>query len=63
SLVGTALTYLLIDALRVPVANRGVNEVEMSWILEDNTPMRRVIESLGGLAYKRYRILEKTLPG
>ncbi len=63
SLVGTALTYLLIDALRAPVANRGVHEVEMSWILEDNTPMRRVIESLGGLAYKRYRILEKTLPG
>ncbi len=63
SLVGTALTYLLIDALRTPVANRGVREVEMSWILEDNTPMRRVIESLGGLAYKRYRVLEKTLLG
>ncbi len=61
SLLGSALTYLLIDALREPVARRGVREVEMSWILEDNGPMRRVIESLGGEAYKRYRIYEKAL--
>ena len=62
SLVGTALTYLLIDALRQPVIRRGVTEVELSWILEDNTPMRHVIESLGGEVYKRYRVYQKTLP-
>ncbi len=62
SLVGTALAYLLIDAVRGPVTSRGIREVEMSWILEDNTPMRRVIESLGGEVYKRYRIYERILP-
>ena len=27
----------------------------MSWILEDNRPMRHIIESLGARAYKSYR--------
>jgi hypothetical protein len=33
----------------------------MSWILEDNDGMRNIIETLGGRAYKRYRIYEKNL--
>jgi hypothetical protein len=33
----------------------------MSWILEDNSGMRNIIESLGGIAYKRYRLYEKHL--
>ena len=45
----------------MPAHRRGIEEVEMSWILEDNTPMRNVIESLGGEAYKRYRIYSKLL--
>jgi hypothetical protein len=31
------------------------------WILEDNLAMRRIIESLGAVAYKTYRVYEKTL--
>ena len=34
---------------------------EASWILEDNMPMRRMIESFGGKAYKTYRIYEKLI--
>jgi hypothetical protein len=30
-------------------------------VLEDNLPMRRVIESIGGTASKTYRIFEKSL--
>jgi hypothetical protein len=33
----------------------------MSWILEDNTAMRRVLEGIGGKAYKTHRIYEKAL--
>jgi RimJ/RimL family protein N-acetyltransferase len=61
SLLGTALAFLVIDALREPVMRRGMNEVEMSWILEKNRPMWRIIESLGGALYKRYRLYEKQL--
>ncbi|MDA8104036.1 MAG: hypothetical protein M0Z71_01520 [Nitrospiraceae bacterium] len=35
--------------------------VEFSWILEDNIPVQRTIEMLGGELYKRYRIYEKKL--
>ncbi len=34
---------------------------EMSWILENNGPMRRAIERMGGVVYKTYRIYEKNL--
>jgi hypothetical protein len=33
----------------------------MSWILEQNQGMRKIIESIGGLPYKRYRIYQKGL--
>jgi hypothetical protein len=36
-------------------------DAELSWILEDNLPMRRIIESLGGKPYKTYRIYEKPI--
>lgn len=36
----------------------GYRTCEMSWILEDNTPMNRSIEAFGGQRYKTYRIYE-----
>ena len=39
----------------------GVVGGELSWILEDNLPMRRMIEQFGGVAYKTYRIYERGL--
>lgn len=35
--------------------------VECSWILEDNWPMRRGLERMGGTITKTYRIYEKTV--
>jgi hypothetical protein len=35
--------------------------VELSWILEDNMPMRHILAALGSIPYKRYRIYERTL--
>lgn len=40
---------------------KGYRWGEMSWILESNTPMRRVLERLGIEVYKRYRVYEKEI--
>ncbi len=61
SLMGTALALLLINALRVPAARRGIKEVEMSWILSNNLKMRNLIEALGGVKHKVYRLYKKPL--
>lgn len=59
--LGPALAFLVIDAVRREVKRRGVRQVEMSWILEDNAAMRSIIEAIGGRAYKRYRVYEREL--
>ncbi len=61
SFLGPGLAFLVIEAVRNAVVRRGIGDVEMSWILEDNEGMRNIIETLGGVAYKRYRLYEKPL--
>ncbi len=41
------------------VRDGGYRRVEFSWILEDNIPVQRLVEMIGGRLYKRYRIYEK----
>ncbi|SDH83255.1 N-acetyltransferase [Nitrosomonas sp. Nm132] len=59
--LGMALAFMVIDAPRQAGLARGIKEVEMSWILEDNKAMRSILESIGSKEYKRYRLYEKTL--
>ena len=40
---------------------RGYRWGELSWILESNRPMRRVLERLGARVYKTYRMYERAL--
>jgi hypothetical protein len=61
SRLGSALAFLVIDAVRPPLKRHRVREIELSWILEDNAGMRSIIESIGGRAYKRYRVYERNL--
>ncbi len=61
SALGSALAFLLIDTVRTYGLRRGVREVELSWIPEDNMPMRNMLAAIGGVLYKRYRIYEKAL--
>ena len=61
SRLGPTLAFMVIDAVRKQLHARGVTRVEMGWILEDNDGMRNIIETIGGQAYKRYRIFEKEL--
>jgi hypothetical protein len=59
--IGSLLPFLMIDAVRKEAVKMGFTHIELSWILEDNLPMRRMIESLGATAYKTYRLYEKGL--
>jgi hypothetical protein len=62
---GTALGGVFGMAAIARVRNfhvsRGTVKGELSWILEDNMPMRRMIENFGGKPYKTYRIYEKPI--
>jgi hypothetical protein len=61
SRMGPTLAFMVIDAVRKALQARGVEDVEMGWILEDNDGMRNIIETIGGEAYKRYRVYEKEI--
>jgi hypothetical protein len=61
SLMGAALAFGVIGDAQQPAIKRGIKEVELSWILEDNMGMRGIIEFLGGRVYKTYRIYSKQL--
>lgn len=61
TLLGSAMTIGVIDTVRRYHMARGAQQAELSWILEDNTAMRRLIEQLGGRPYKTYRIYEKAI--
>lgn len=62
SRLGPALAFLLINAIKEPAVRRGVEFVEMSWILEDNLGMRGILERIGAHISKRYRMYGKALP-
>ena len=61
TMMGKFIPLQLIYALQEPSLSRGITELEMSWLLEENTSVRRFVESIGGVAYKTYRVYEKHL--
>jgi hypothetical protein len=67
-LLGTKAEYRNkgVDAIMFREAFKGVKKggykrVDFSWILEDNIPVQRLIEMIGGRIYKKYRIYEQKL--
>ncbi len=60
-MIGAALLPLLLKSLHRGLLDEGIARVEMSWILDDNMPMRRILEGLGADAYRTYRLFEKPL--
>ncbi len=58
---GAALALGVIDEVKSYHRRRGVRRAELSWVLEDNRPTRQLIETVGGVPYKRYRIYAKEL--
>ena len=61
TVLGAALAFAIIADIMQPALRRGIGEMELSWILEDNKGMRNIIESISGQAYKTYRIYAKNL--
>ena len=58
---GRLLPLRLIYALEQRALQRGFQQLELGWMLEDNRSVRRIVASLGGVCVKTYRIYEKTL--
>jgi hypothetical protein len=58
---GGEIMYRMYAQVRAAVLARGFTGGEVGWILEDNLPMRRIIEAAGGRERKTYRIYEKAL--
>ena len=61
TLLGPALAFMAIQSIHGPGSAYGLEDVEMSWILEDNQAMRNIIEKVGGHVTKTYRMYEKSL--
>ena len=59
--MGAAMAYGLIEAVREAGLRKNIQQIETSWILEDNKRMRHILESLGAEPYKTYRIYEKKI--
>jgi len=61
SRLGVAIALMMISPIHMKARKEGIKEVDMSWILEQNYAMRKIIESVGSTLYKRYRIYQKEL--
>lgn len=60
-MMGAALALMMIAPLHERARGKGIAEVDMSWILEQNQRVRKIIESIDCTLYKRYRIYQKEL--
>ena len=61
SALGGALAYAVIDRLEAAARDRGFRTMELSWVLEENTATRHIIEAAGARVHKVYRVYEKDL--
>ena len=58
---GALSPFVLIDAMRPHAIPQGLKRAEYSFILEDNMPMRHILEGLNARVYKTYRIFGKRI--
>ncbi|MFO1036929.1 MAG: dATP pyrophosphohydrolase [Geminicoccaceae bacterium] len=58
---GAALALSVIEAARDFHAAQGRKHGELSWVLADNRRMRDIIEAVGGVPNKTYRVYEKAI--
>lgn len=59
--LGPSMAFLTIGALQEPALKRKMERIEMSWILEQNQGTRNIIEKVGGVVTKRYRLYRKEI--
>lgn len=61
TLAGASMALLLIATIRHNAQDRGYERGELSWILDDNIAMQRILETILCRHYKTYRIYGKAL--
>lgn len=59
--MGALLSFAVIDRVHAAHKPFGIETAELSWILENNTPIRAVLDEVGAEAYKTYRIYARSL--
>jgi hypothetical protein len=60
---GALIVMMMIEQIRRDVVSRGYSMGECSWILDDNDGMNSILEAIGSVCYKTYRIYAKPLAG
>ncbi len=58
---GSALALTLIGKFKEFAIEVGFKQHELSWVLEDNVRLNKILEGLGATQYKTYRVFEKRL--
>jgi hypothetical protein len=61
SMLGPFMTGSIMAKMYREIEKRGIETLEMSWVLEDNKAMNGLAEQLGGRHYKTYRVYQKSL--
>ena len=59
--LGGALAVTVMERLHASLYANGYKDTELSWVLDDNAPMIRLIKGSGARFSKRYRIYQKDL--
>jgi len=59
--LSASITASLVSEIQENLKKRGYDKIEMSWILEDNKAMIRMIQTFGGKISRRYRLYEKQI--
>ena len=59
--LGPGLAFAVIEVGRVACVKAEINRLDLSWVLETNQGMRSIIDTVGGVEHKRYRMYEKAL--
>ena len=57
----TGVAAAMMDVAFKSAINKGFRVADYSWILEDNTPVRSILELAGAKIYKTHRIYEMNL--
>ena len=61
TLAGACMVFMMIETIRVEVDKRGGEVGELSWILEDNDAMNKILIDIGCIRYKTYRLFDKKI--
>lgn len=57
----SAISTLLVQKIQEAALRHKIETIEMSWILEDNEPTKRLITAMGGEVSRTYRLYQKAL--